>query len=410
MNRGTTLINLAATTLAMLVLASVPNVTADEYVITELGTFGGSNSWAGDVNESGQVVGTADLPGGHPQHPFLWENGVMTDLGTLGGCCSYGYDINNPGQITGLSYVIDGTYRAYLWENGVTNDLGTLPGFEYSTASGLNDAGQVIGYSNHVPGGGNQDYTPFLWESGVMIDLHDTLPPGSTWELRSANDINGAGQMVGHGLTPAGHYYAFRLQNGEATDLGTLSGYDSSSAHSSNDVGQIVGTATRHFIYSSINQAFLWENGVMVGLGRLPFHNHSGARDINDEGQVVGYSSLTSTRDRRAVLWQAGAVLDLNELLPPGSAWTLESASAINNAGQIVGYGMINNETRGFLMTPRTLGDLNGDGCVDLIDLGILLADFGCTPPATCAGDLDGDGDTDLADLGILLTNFGMGC
>jgi hypothetical protein len=52
-------------------------------------------------------------------------------------------------------------------------------------------------------------------------------------------------------------------------------------------------------------------------------------------------------------------------------------------------------------------GDLNGDGRTDLADLGILLADFGCTPPGPCVGDLNGDGNTDLADLGILLSDFG---
>jgi hypothetical protein len=51
-------------------------------------------------------------------------------------------------------------------------------------------------------------------------------------------------------------------------------------------------------------------------------------------------------------------------------------------------------------------GDLNNDGCVDLADLGILLADFGCTG-GNCPGDVDGDGDTDLTDLGILLANWG---
>jgi hypothetical protein len=48
-------------------------------------------------------------------------------------------------------------------------------------------------------------------------------------------------------------------------------------------------------------------------------------------------------------------------------------------------------------------GDLDGDGDIDLGDLGILLGAFGLTN----AGDTDGDGDTDLADLGTVLSNFG---
>ena len=55
------------------------------------------------------------------------------------------------------------------------------------------------------------------------------------------------------------------------------------------------------------------------------------------------------------------------------------------------------------------VGDVDGDGDADLADLGVLLANFGCTPPPNCAGDLDGDGDTDLEDLGILLSDFGCG-
>ena len=60
---------------------------------------------------------------------------------------------------------------------------------------------------------------------------------------------------------------------------------------------------------------------------------------------------------------------------------------------------------------PNCVGDLDGDGDTDLADLGILLADFGCTAgPGNCPGDIDCDGDTDLADLGILLANFGRTC
>jgi hypothetical protein len=54
-------------------------------------------------------------------------------------------------------------------------------------------------------------------------------------------------------------------------------------------------------------------------------------------------------------------------------------------------------------------GDLNGDGCVDQADLGILLGDWDCAG-GECPGDCDGDGDTDQADLGILLAHWGEGC
>jgi hypothetical protein len=51
------------------------------------------------------------------------------------------------------------------------------------------------------------------------------------------------------------------------------------------------------------------------------------------------------------------------------------------------------------------VGDLDGDGDTDQSDLGILLADWGCT--SDCVGDLDGDDDTDQSDLGILLADWG---
>ncbi len=54
-------------------------------------------------------------------------------------------------------------------------------------------------------------------------------------------------------------------------------------------------------------------------------------------------------------------------------------------------------------------GDLNGDGCVDQVDLGILLADWNCSG-GECPGDCDGDGDTDQQDLGVLLAHWGEGC
>jgi hypothetical protein len=57
---------------------------------------------------------------------------------------------------------------------------------------------------------------------------------------------------------------------------------------------------------------------------------------------------------------------------------------------------------------PR-VGDLDRDGCVDQADLGILLADWGCTG-GNCPGDCDNDGVTEQSDLGVLLAHWGTTC
>lgn len=55
------------------------------------------------------------------------------------------------------------------------------------------------------------------------------------------------------------------------------------------------------------------------------------------------------------------------------------------------------------------IGDINGDGIVDLSDLSILLSQFGNINPNGVA-DLNGDGVVDVNDLSIMLNAFGSEC
>lgn len=43
---------------------------------------------------------------------------------------------------------------------------------------------------------------------------------------------------------------------------------------------------------------------------------------------------------------------DLNNLIPASSGWVLVEANAINNTGQITGYGLKGGHNHAFLLTP----------------------------------------------------------
>lgn len=60
--------------------------------------------------------------------------------------------------------------------------------------------------------------------------------------------------------------------------------------------------------------------------------------------------------------------------------------------------------------TPPCVGDISGDGQIDLSDLASLLAEFGNDVGPTSATDLNGDGRVDLTDLALLLRVFGSVC
>jgi probable HAF family extracellular repeat protein len=312
------------------------------YTITDLGTLpGGSYSVGRAINSTGQVVGRTDDMGGN-DHAFSWLNGVMTDLGTLpGGTSSEAWAVNASGQIAGESDDDSGLSHPVLWQNGVIIDLGIPTGVNVAHANGINGNNQVVGYGD----GGVQH--AFLWQGGSVIDL-GTLP-GSNGAAAWA--INDSGQVVGESR------HAFLWQGGVMTDLGTLAGSNRSSALSINNSGQVVGT---YYLDIGPQRAFLWQNGVMTDLGTLPDNGLNSARNtlansINASGQIVGFSEFSTLLATvpHAVIWDGGMLKDLNTLIPSDSGWILHGASAINDAGQIIGEGNVNGQSHAFLLTPQ---------------------------------------------------------
>jgi probable HAF family extracellular repeat protein len=116
----------------------------------DLGTLGGFNSYANAINEHGQVVGDAFLPGDQIAHAFITRGKQMIDLGTLGGDTSVAFAINSRGQVTGYADTASDLPHAFLAEGGGMTDLGTLGG-ETSQGTAINAKGQVTGYAESWP-------------------------------------------------------------------------------------------------------------------------------------------------------------------------------------------------------------------------------------------------------------------
>ena len=228
-------------------------------VIKDLGTLGGTDAIAGYVNEAGQVGGSSYTNSAFSMncnsplttHAFFYENGKMTDLGTFGGSCSIFGWMNNRGQIIGYANTPDENNHAFLWDKqGGLKNLGELPGGFYSFAVWINEAGDVVGGSD-----GGTFFHATLWRKGAVIDLGTVY--GET--CSEANAINSAGLIIGFASADCfNEDHAFLAEHGAIVDLNTLVAGGSSStvqnAYDINDRGEI---AARGILANGDVRAFL---------------------------------------------------------------------------------------------------------------------------------------------------------
>jgi probable HAF family extracellular repeat protein len=172
--------------------------------MTDLGTFGGFRSYGMAINRAGHVAGAADRSD-RSFRAFLHDGVTMHDLGTLTDPgWSWANALNDAGEVVGRAGPGDvpfGPYRATLFSNGQVIDLGTLGG-NHSEALAINNAGHIVGWSTSSGTNvGAQSTKAFLYRNGQMISLVHRLDPvsGAGWKLRMATGINDAGQIVGWG-------------------------------------------------------------------------------------------------------------------------------------------------------------------------------------------------------------------
>jgi len=312
-------------------------VAAESYTVTDLGLL-----YPTAINNAGQIVG-GDI---------LWDHGKLTHLGTLVRTTAAAA-LNNRGQIVGtsgsgmISAMTERNVHAFLWQSGKLTGLGSSNTVSQYYATGINDGGQIIGTSYRHP---------LLWENGRKTYLPKLFKdPPYTQIFCGTGGINSRGQSVGYCGTRGGDIHAVLWQSGNIFDLGGAGGHDAKAA-AINNQGQAVGYAA---MLNSVRHAYLWQEGKCLDLRMLPDDIDSEANAINNRAQVVGDSHnigegpIRHAYLSRAFLWQGGKMLSLTALLPPHSAWHLDSARGINDLGQIIGYGTYKGKPHGFLLTPK---------------------------------------------------------
>jgi probable HAF family extracellular repeat protein len=327
--------------------------------VYNLGGFGGDSN-ATSINDLGQVVGSSSNTAVNRTQGFLYigpyGTGQLLNLSELSGRpFTTATGINNAGQVTGdsdfqMSNGIETHPYLYspLVQGSTLMDLGTLGG-AYGVAFGINNRGQVSGEAWTSPTFADMSFR----YSGIPGQGGSMQPLGTFGgSVSLGNAINDAGTVVGVSTTANNllgrAFYAH--EGGQLTDLGALGG-NQAEARAINNAGLIAGwaftsTQQRHAFLTDLQNA----SAGMVDLGTLG-GSTSSANGINEQGHVVGRSTLANGSEH-AFLYVGtpgvdGQMIDLDawlDLVNPveGAYWTLETANDINNNGLVVGTGVYN--------------------------------------------------------------------
>jgi len=307
---------------------------------------------------------------------------------------TYGYGISEDGDVAGYHVIAVGVWQGFHWDGATLTTLPQLPGGGVAEAYGLNDAGVIVGMSADAVGMPRAVRWP--GPGAAPVDLGDLGGPDSR-----AFAVNAGGTITGLSKQASGWSHAFR-HAGAMVDIGAL---DALTGHSwGNDVntgGSIAGWSDNPA--AGTIEAVYWGPGAMTpaSIHDAALFTYSYAEDIADSEAVAGWAGTAAgavhgfrwTRaggmtDLGSPVGQCtpyginasdwivatcgflgspvayvrnpagGAWLNLNDRVPHGCGLTYDEARAINDAGQITGFGtkIGSSDVRAYRLTPVASG------------------------------------------------------
>jgi probable HAF family extracellular repeat protein len=318
------------------------------YTVTDLGWF-----WPGAINNKGEIAGIVINSSWSSTYLYLWAKGKLRNLGNLVGNARV-YGMNDLGQIvgTGLPHPgADESLSSFLFDSSQILPIPTNGLYSY----GINNRGQIVGSGQKmVPG----PYGPVYLEHGFLytpgrptVDL--TFPGAGEYSESDAYGINNLGQVVGYSAAAGGKFSAYLFSNGRMQPIG-----DFYPSHI-NDHGQIAGTLypprTSRFGPPPGPHLCLYAAGHLMDLGALPHTTAIEVSGINNTGEIAGYYRINQSEFGTPFVCKGGQMHTITANAPPG--WFLTQIYGINDAGQIIGLMNPPNQhirAHGVLLTPKS--------------------------------------------------------
>jgi uncharacterized membrane protein len=329
------------------------------YEVEDLGIVPGFDQvTAMAIGLYGDTVGILGPPDTDDSAGFIWTSfdHVMTQLEVVrtGRGGTEALAINTLSTVVGRS---KGRLTVWFRSAVVADVTERSPTFANAFAHGISFRGKIVG--GYFPGGG---MAAAVWdaETGERLLRLDYagVSIGHPAHYAEALAVNsGAAQKAVGTIRPyelgVDHAAWWDLSRGEpnmTTDL-TPGSTAPSAALAVNDFGVMVGFHGNHAVAWSRDGSR--EHAIYPPRGYVS----SRANGINESGVVVG--AMWPTPDRVGPSVAAVATsgwrepwIDLNTRIDPSAGWVLASANAINEPGQIVGWGLHDGQHRAFLLTP----------------------------------------------------------
>ncbi len=330
------------------------------------------------------------------------------DLGSLGGSVTYAFGINDRSEVVGRSMTAAGEWQAFVWlpepAYGLAAGMNAVdaPDSPFVDLQAINSFGEAAGYlrPNHTAATSglllSQDSVevvpPLAGYSCILRDINDDgvsvgststsrglrallysagiytlLPNAGPYHDSVGTSINRPGDMAGYYYIPFQHTEGFvRWADGRIERMGFLPGFEFSSVvNDINDHGLAAGSSAalaggQQPMTDMPSRACLWlpeeAHGLPQGmhdLGTLPNSDQSYGLAINNDGTVVCNVRFPSG-ELGCFTWWRGVATDLRPRLPVD--WRDVQCLDINDGGDIIGYAAVAEETRAFILmaaTPR---------------------------------------------------------